>query len=191
MYLIAGLGNPEQDYCNTRHNMGFDVINRISEKTNIQVDTKKFKALYGKGLIDDKQVVLLKPQTFMNLSGESIKECIDFYKIDLNDIIVIYDDIDIEPGKIRIRKRGNSGSHNGIKSVTSMLNTENFARIRVGIGKPQYKYDLIKYVLEYIEDDEREKLEIGIENASEASIEFIKNGIDMSMNKFNNNTSTK
>lgn len=185
MYLIVGLGNPEQDYSRTRHNMGFNVINKISEKYNIKVDKSKFKGLYGTGIIESEKVILLKPQTYMNLSGESVIEIMNFYKINNNELIVIYDDIDIEPGKIRIRKSGSSGTHNGMKSVISNINTEEFCRVRVGIGKPKENMDMISYVIGHIPKEEQSELEKGIEVAKEAVIEIIKNNIDSAMNKFN------
>ena len=186
MKLIVGLGNPEKDYAGTRHNMGFDVLNQLAKRYNIDVNKSKFKALYGTGIIENEKVLLLKPQTFMNLSGESVYEVISFYKIGLEDIIVIYDDLDIEPGKIRIRKSGSPGSHNGMKSVTQYLNSNNFARIRVGIGKPKNnKMDLIEYVIGGIDDDEKKLLKDGIDKAEQAVIEVLKNNIDSAMNKFN------
>lgn len=139
MYLIVGLGNPEGEYSNTRHNMGFDAINHLSQKLNITVTKEKFKALYGDGMINNEKVILLKPQTYMNLSGEAIIKFKDFYKIPAENIIVIYDDIDVDVGKIKIRKKGGPGTHNGMKSVVEELQTEDFPRIRVGIGKPMFK----------------------------------------------------
>ena len=126
MYLITGLGNPESEYGRTRHNMGFNVINEIAKQYDININKNKFKGLYGTGVIEGEKVILLKPQTYMNLSGESIREILDFYKLDINDLIVIYDDIDIEPGKIKIRKSGGPGTHNGMKSVVSELKTRKF-----------------------------------------------------------------
>ncbi len=185
MYLIVGLGNPEPEYANTRHNMGFDVINCIAKETKIDINRNKFNALYGNGCIEGKKVLLLKPQTFMNLSGKAIREFKDFYKIDNDKIIIIYDDIDVDKGKIRIRKKGNAGSHNGMKSVIQELSTNEFVRIRVGTGTPQFKGDLINYVLDKIPRDEREILDEGIASAKSAIIEILKNGIDIAMNKFN------
>ena len=136
MNIIIGLGNPEEEYKDTRHNMGFDVINKISEEYNIEIKQKKFNGLYGSGNIAGKKVLLLKPQTYMNLSGESIREIVEFYKAELKDILVIYDDFDVEPGNIKIRKAGGAGGHNGMKSIVQCLNTTEFPRIRVWIGKP-------------------------------------------------------
>ena len=185
MKLIIGLGNPEKDYANTRHNMGFNVINKLAEKYNIEVKKDKFKALFGNGSIEGEKVVLIKPQTFMNLSGEAVQEFVNFYKIPLEDIIVIYDDIDIEPGKIRIRRNGSSGSHNGMKSLISCLNSELFTRIRVGIGKPQGHLDMIAHVIGGISEEDKEVLEKGVNIAVEAVIEILKNNIDVAMNKYN------
>lgn len=185
MYLIIGLGNPENEYANTRHNMGFDVINEIAKKYDIQVTQSKFVGLYGMGTIENEKVILLKPQTYMNLSGESIIKFKNFYKIEDKDLIVIYDDVDLEPGNIRVRKKGSSGTHNGMKSVIAHLHTENFARVRVGIGKPKIKEDIINYVTCKISKKDKEPLEEGVVKASEAVIEIIKNNVDSAMNKYN------
>ena len=185
MYIIVGLGNPEQDYSRTRHNMGFDVINKISEKFDIKVNKEKFKALYGTGIINNEKVILVKPQTYMNLSGEAVQEFMNFYKLEDKDLIVIYDDIDTDPGKIRIRKNGGPGTHNGMKSVVSSLNSENFIRVRIGIGTPEHKGDLINYVLGHISDDDYESLQKGIQTGANAVEEILKSGVDIAMNKFN------
>lgn len=186
MYLIVGLGNPEADYSRTRHNMGFNVINKLAKQYNIEVTKSKFKGLYGVGTIENKKVILLKPQTYMNLSGESLKEIVQFYKINIEkELIVVYDDMDIEPGLIRLRKLGGAGTHNGMKSVVKELNTEHFKRVRVGIGKPIENGDFINYVIGAIDDEDVPKLEKGTELAKEAIIEILKNGIDIAMNKFN------
>ena len=177
MYLIVGLGNPENEYAHTRHNMG--------EKNNINITKSKFKGLYETGIIQGKKVILLKPQTYMNLSGESIKEVVNFYNIEPKEIIVIYDDIDIEKGKIKLRKKGGAGSHNGMKSVVEELNTTDFARIRVGIGQPEFKSDMINYVIGKVPEDEQKILKEGTHKAAEAVEEILKNGIDIAMNKFN------
>lgn len=185
MYLIVGLGNPESDYSNTRHNMGFNTINELAEEYKIDVNKNKFKGLYGSGIIEEKKVILLKPQTYMNLSGQSIREVVDFYKIDINNLIVIYDDIDIEPGKIKIKKFGGSGTHNGMKSVVHELRTDNFKRVRVGIGMPNDKSNLIEYVIGAIPEDDKGELKKGVVLAKNAAVEILKNGIDIAMNKFN------
>ena len=185
MYLIVGLGNPEQEYGKTRHNMGFNAINKIANEYKIEITKSKFQGLYEKTQIEGEQVILLKPQTYMNLSGDCIKEFVKFYKIEKKQIIIIYDDMDIEPGKIKIRKKGSSGGHNGIKSIISNLGTEEFPRIRIGIGRPQYPGDQINYVIGSIPDEEKIILDQGAEKAAKAVIEILKNGIDKAMNKMN------
>ena len=185
MYLIVGLGNPENEYASTRHNMGFCTINKLAKQYNIEVTKSKFNSLYGTGIIEGEKVVLLKPQTYMNSSGEAVIDFMDFYKLDLENLIIIYDDIEIEKGQIRIRKKGSSGNHNGMKSVISMLQSEEFTRIRIGIGKPEHSNDMINYVIGKITEEEKEKLEPGIEKAKLATIEILKSGVDIAMNKYN------
>ena len=185
MKLIVGLGNPEADYSKTRHNMGFNVINKLADKYDIEVNKSKFKGLVGSGIIEGEKVLLLKPQTYMNLSGESLIEAMNFYKISNEDIVVIYDDIDTEPGTIRIRKQGSSGSHKGMISVIQHIGTEDFTRIRVGIGRPENTEYIIDYVIGYIPEDEAKVLDEGCNIAKDAVIELIKNGVDSAMNKYN------
>ena len=159
MYLIVGLGNPEAEYARTRHNMGVDVVNELADKYKIAISREKFDGLYGTGEIENEKVILLKPQTYMNLSGDSVIQFANFYKLNPEEIIVIYDDIDTNPGKIRIRKKGGPGTHNGMKSVVSRLNSEDFPRVRVGIGMPEFKGDLVNYVIGNITDEDYEELE--------------------------------
>ena len=185
MYLVVGLGNPESDYSKTRHNMGFNVINELSKKYNIEVNKSKFKGLVGNGIIEGEKVVFLKPQTYMNLSGESVIEAMNFYKVQEDELIVIYDDIDIEPGNIRIRRNGSAGTHNGMRSIVEHIKTQNFIRVRVGIGKPKEHVDMISHVIGHIPDEEKKVLEEGTNIAKEAVIEIIKNSVDSAMNKFN------
>ena len=185
MFLIVGLGNPEEEYSNTRHNMGFDTIKKLANEYNIKINKNKFKGLCGSGIIENEKVILLKPQTYMNLSGESIKEAMAFYKIKSENIIVIYDDIDIEPGIIKIRKKGGPGGHNGMKSVISEIDTQNFPRIRIGIGKPENKGQLIEYVIGKMPQTDKDILEKATILGKEAILEIIKNGVDIAMNKFN------
>ena len=185
MYLIVGLGNPENEYAYTRHNMGFDTINQIAKNNNIQITKNKFKGLCESTIIQNQKVILLKPQTYMNLSGESVKEVAEFYNLKPEEIIVIYDDIDIEKGHIKIRKKGGAGSHNGMKSVVEELQSTDFARIRVGIGQPEFKSDMINYVIGKVPQEEQKILQQGVEKAAKAVEEIIKNGIDIAMNKFN------
>lgn len=185
MYLIIGLGNPEPEYSRTRHNMGFDVINKLSEKYSIDVKKEKFDGLYGNGIIENEKVILVKPQTYMNLSGEAIAQYANFYKVNPENIIVIYDDIDIETGVVKIRKKGGPGTHNGMKSVVHELNTTEFPRIRVGTGSKENITDLINYVISKVSQEEYKELEQGIDKAAEAVVEILKIGIDNAMNRLN------
>ena len=185
MYLIVGLGNPEEDYAKTRHNMGFDVINKLAKEYEIEITRTKFKGIYGIGTIEDEKVILLKPQTYMNLSGESIEQFKKFYKLENSDIIVVSDDVTIEPGSIRVRRKGSSGAHNGLKSVINSLKTEEFTRIRVGVGRPNEETDIIDHVIGHVEDSQYAELQPGIEKAKEAVILTMKKGIEAAMNKFN------
>ena len=193
MYLIVGLGNPENEYAHTRHNMGFDTINQIAKNNNIQITKNKFKGLCESTIIQNQKVILLKPQTYMNLSGESVKEVAEFYNLKPEEIIVIYDDIDIEKGHIKIRKKGGAGSHNGMKSVVEELQSTDFARIRVGIGQPEFKSDMINYVIGKVPQEEQEILQQGVEKAAKAvgdySMPLVPEKkyprIDIAMNKFN------
>lgn len=185
MYIIIGLGNPEPEYSNTRHNMGFDVINKLAKKNDISLNRTKFNAIYGTGFIEDEKVILIKPQTFMNNSGEAVKEFISFYKEGLENIIVVYDDMDTDIGSVRIRAKGGPGSHNGMKSIVNYLNSENFPRIRVGIGRPTEEFDRIDYVIGKVGNEEFINLQEGQDLAVKAIECWIKNGIDDTMNKYN------
>lgn len=185
MYLIIGLGNPEEEYDKTRHNMGFKTINVLAQKYNIEINKDKFHGLTENAIIEGQKVVLVKPQTYMNLSGICVKEFADFYKVEKENILIIYDDMDVEPGKIKIRKKGSAGGHNGVKSIIQSLGTDEFPRIRIGIGRPQYSGDEINYVIGAIPEEEIPKLDEGIEKAKDAIIEILKNGIESAMNKFN------
>lgn len=185
MKLIVGLGNPGPEYDRTRHNMGFKVIDKLSAKYSIEVNHSKFKGMYGTGLINGEKIILFKPYTYMNLSGEAVEQIAAFYKVDLEDLIVIYDDIDIAPGLIRIRKSGSAGSHNGMKSVTQMMGSTAFPRVRVGTGKPDNTDHLIEYVIGAIDEDEKPLLEEGIQKAADAVSMIIEENIDLAMNRFN------
>ena len=185
MYLIVGLGNPEKEYGKTRHNMGFNVINKLGELYDISVTHSKFNGLYGMGVIADEKVILVKPQTYMNCSGNSLVQFKNFYKIPEDRIIVIYDDADLEVSDIRIREKGRAGTHNGMKSVIESLGTEEFARVRVGIGKPEVGVDIADYVLKNIPKKDAELLEKSVEIAACSVVEIISAGIDAAMNKFN------
>ena len=156
MYIIAGLGNPGKEYENTRHNIGFDVIDRLAEEENIAVMESKHKALIGKGYVAGQKVILAKPQTFMNLSGESIREIVDYYKVDdTSELIVISDDISLDVGQIRIRKKGSAGGHNGLKNIIKMLGHDTFTRVRMGVGEKPKNYDLADYVLGHFTKEEQ------------------------------------
>lgn len=186
MYIIAGLGNPGKEYETTRHNIGFETIDYLSDKYNVRVNKLKFKSLYGETNIGGEKVFLVKPQTFMNLSGEAIREFSAFYKVPAENIIIINDDISLAVGKMRIRRKGSAGGHNGLKSIIYQLNTDNFPRIKIGVGAPENKdYDLANYVLGRFSKEEISVLEDIIIKASEAIEEIIKRGIDSAMNKYN------
>ena len=185
MNIILGLGNPEPEYANTRHNMGFDVINKIAKKYGIELNKTKFSSICGTGIIEGKKVILVKPQTFMNNSGEAAIEFVRFYKEPLENVMIIYDDMDTNIGKIRVRAKGGHGSHNGMKSIVKELNSEDFPRIRVGIGKPANEFDRINYVIGRIPNEEYIDLQVGEDNAAEAVVYWIKHGVDNTMNKYN------
>lgn len=185
MYLIVGLGNPESEYHNTRHNMGFHAINLLAEEYKISMNKNKLKGIYGKGEIEGEKVILLKPQTFMNLSGESVRAVMDFFQITPQELIVMYDDIDVTPGVIKIRKKGSAGNHNGMKSVIAHIGTQEFTRIRIGIGKPEDKSKMVDYVIGKISKETMEELQRGVTRAKDAVIEIIKSDLEIAMNKFN------
>ncbi len=183
MFLIVGLGNPGREYNNTRHNIGFDAIDVIADKYNIEVSRIKFKGVYGEGFIDGEKVILLKPTTYMNLSGESVREVMDFYKLSEEDILVIYDDVSLDVGRIRIREKGSAGGHNGIKNIIANIGTDVFPRIKVGVGKPQG--DLVKHVLGTFSKEDREDLNKVLETVVMASETIIKDDAKEAMNKYN------
>lgn len=183
MYLIVGLGNPGLEYVNTRHNIGFSVIDYLANKYNIEMNRTKFKGVYGEGFIEGKKVILLKPTTYMNLSGESIREVINFYKITNEEIIVVYDDISLQVGKIRIRPKGSAGGHNGIKSIIANMASDVFPRVKVGVGQP--KGDLVSHVLGKFTEEENEVLNKVIPVVTEAIEAILKSDIQESMNKYN------
>lgn len=182
MYIIVGLGNPGKEYEKTRHNTGFMVVDEIAKYMGIEVNKKKFKAEIGEGIINGEKVILAKPQTFMNNSGESIIELVKFYKINLDKLIIIYDDIDLDVGRIRIRKSGSAGTHNGMRSIVDYLDSTAFPRIRVGIGKNQVG-DLVNHVLGRFQGDELQTMNESIVKASEAVKIIVSEGIEIAMNK--------
>lgn len=185
MYIIIGLGNPGKKYEHTRHNAGFDAIDKIAERHGISVNKIKHKALIGEGRIGTEKVVLIKPQTYMNLSGESVISAYQFYKIDIENIIVLYDDIDLDIGKLRIRKKGSAGSHNGMKSIIKCLNTQDFPRVRIGVSKPEQGRDLADFVLSRVPKDMQVCMDEAIEKAADTVEEIVSSGIDKAMNKYN------
>ena len=186
MYLIAGLGNPGKQYEATRHNMGFDTIDCLVETYNVPQGGVKFNAMYGKGIIGGEKAILMKPLSYMNLSGGPIQEMSSYFKIDPEtELIVIYDDIDLEPGQLRIRKKGSAGGHNGIKDIIRRLGTEKFIRIRVGVGAKPKGWDLADFVLGHFSDSDRKLVDEGINDATEAVEMILSEGVDAAMNKYN------
>ena len=185
MRIIVGLGNPGKEYEKTRHNVGFRAIDELSKLLDVNVSKNKFDALIGETNKDGEKIILMKPQTYMNLSGNSVVQALDFYKIEPSDILVIYDDIDVEIGKIRIREFGSAGTHNGMKSIVNMLATEEFPRIRIGTDKPKFKMDLANYVLTPLSKEEDEIVQIGINNAAKAALMILDSDVKTAMNKFN------
>ena len=186
MYIIAGLGNPGREYENTRHNAGFKAIDEIAKKAGIGISEKKHKALIGKGVFAGEKVVLVKPQTYMNLSGESIREVTDYYKVDAeSELIVISDDIDLDIGQLRIRPKGSAGGHNGLKNIIQHLGTENFARVRIGVGAKRAGGDLVSHVLGSVAGDDLELYDETIKNVADAVEMMILEGTEKAMNKYN------
>lgn len=185
MIVIVGLGNPGGKYSLTRHNVGFDVIDLVGKKLDIKVNKVKFKALIGEGTWGGQRIVLVKPSTYMNLSGESIRPLMDFYKLDPRDLMIVLDDIDIEFGTLRIKKKGSAGTHNGLKSIISHIGTDQFPRLKIGIGQKPPHYDLADFVLSKFSKSERIIIDEAIANAADAIDEFIIRGIDSAMNKYN------
>ncbi len=184
MYIIVGLGNPGKKYENTRHNMGFIAVDLLAEEYGIKVDKIKFKALVGEGRIAGRKVLLVKPQTYMNLSGQSVMEVMNYYKEDIENLIVIYDDIDIPTGSIRLRKKGSAGTHNGMRNIVYLLQDDGFPRIRVGIGSDK-KVDLIDYVTSGVTKKEKDLLEDALTRAAKAAACIVEKGIDKAMNEYN------
>ncbi|MDY5022056.1 MAG: aminoacyl-tRNA hydrolase [Blautia sp.] len=186
MYLIAGLGNPGRQYEATRHNMGFDVLDCLIEKHHIAQSGVKFNAMFGKGIIGGEKVILMKPLSFMNLSGGPIQEMANYFKVDPEtELIVIYDDIDLEPGQLRIRKQGSAGGHNGMKDIIRKLGTDKFLRIKVGVGAKPKGWDLADHVLSRFTDQDRKLVDESIEKAADAVEIMISRGADAAMNLYN------
>lgn len=186
MFLIAGLGNPTAKYAHSRHNVGFDTIDLLAERYQIKMGRSLFRAQVGKGMIGGRKVLLVKPLTFMNLSGTAIRPIIRFYKADpAKDLVVIYDDADLDVGKLRVRAKGSAGSHNGMKNIVEQLGTTEFARVRVGIGRRPEGTDMVDYVLSSFPEEERKQVEGAMEQAADAAVMILEKGCDAAMNQFN------
>lgn len=185
-YIIAGLGNPGLQYEGTRHNAGFMVMDKLGEKLGSDIKKMKFKSLCADVSIGGKHCVLLKPTTYMNNSGQAVAEAMNFYKLDIDHVIIVYDDISLEPGRLRIRRKGSDGGHNGIKSIIYLTGEDTFPRIKMGVGKkPHPKYDLADWVLGHFSDEDKEKMDKAAENACEALELMVSGKTDEAMNKFN------
>lgn len=186
MFLIVGLGNPSAKYKKTRHNIGFDVMDALADKYNIDMNQKKSKAVCGTGYIEGQKVILAKPQTFMNLSGDSVAPLINFFKLDpAADLIVVFDDISLEPGSIRIRKKGSAGGHNGIKDIIAKTGSDRFSRVRVGVGEKPAGWDLADYVLSCFSKEDRAMVEAAIDDAVSAIALMVQDETDEAMNRYN------
>lgn len=188
MKLIVGLGNPGMQYAATRHNIGFEAIDTIAELHNIAVNKNKFKALVGEGNIGGERVVLMKPQTYMNLSGEAVSACRSWYKIDNEDIIILYDDVSLAVGQLRLRKNGSAGGHNGIKSIIGQLGVDVFPRVKIGVGEKPPGWDLADHVLGRFSEDEMKELCPRLKDVSKAVETIITKGMDTAMNRYNSKT---
>ena len=185
MYVVVGLGNPGKDYTNTRHNIGFNTVDLIGKRNNINLNKIKFNSIYGEGNIGGEKILLVKPQTYMNNSGTSVRDISQYYKIPIENIIVVVDDIDIEFSSVKLRAKGSAGSHNGLKSIINHIQRDDFPRVKVGIGKKYEKQDLADFVLSRFSKDEQIDIDISIITAAEAVESIIKDGIDTAMNKYN------
>lgn len=186
VYVIAGLGNPKKEYENTRHNIGFAVIDMLADRHGIRMNEAKHKGLIGKGFINGEKVILVKPLTFMNLSGECIREVVDYYKVDAKEnLIVLHDDISLEPGVVRIRKKGSAGGHNGLKNIILHLGHDQFQRVKIGVGEKPEGYDLADYVLGHFSKQEKELMNQVAEEVCDAVEVMMKDGPDAAMNRFN------
>ncbi len=185
MKLIAGLGNPGKEYSGTRHNIGFAVIDALSDKYNIDVSKVKFNGLIGEGRVGSEKVLLLKPLTYMNLSGESIRAASDFYKLSLEDIIIIYDDISLPVGGLRIREKGSAGGHNGIKSIIAHLKTDEFTRIKIGVGDKPKGGDLVNHVLGHFSKEDSVLIDDAVKRGAYAAAAIVLKGTKEAMNEYN------
>ena len=192
MFIIVGLGNPTNEYEGTRHNVGFDVIDALADEYNITVDGRKNRAFVGKGIIAGQKVILAKPQTYMNLSGESVRGLTDYYKIDEeSELLVIYDDVSLDVGQLRIRKKGSAGGHNGIKNIIAHLGTDKFMRIKIGVGEKPKHYDLADWVLGHFSKEDKEVMNEGYKKAVKAVEMIVTDEVDAAMNEFNKKVKSK
>ena len=188
MYIIAGLGNPTFQYAGTRHNIGFDAVDKLADSFHITMNIKNHKALCGKGMIEGESVLLMQPQTYMNNSGESIRAAVDFYKVDpKEELLVIYDDISLAVGQLRLRAKGSAGGHNGVKSIIAELMTDEFMRIKIGVGDKPAGWDLVDYVLGHFDKEDRVFADEGVTRAAKAVACVITHGIQTAMNEYNGN----
>lgn len=186
MFVIAGLGNPDRKYEKTRHNVGFDVIDALADKYNINVKDRKHRALVGTGIIEGVKVMLVKPQTYMNNSGESIADVMNYYKLDMEeDFLVFFDDISLAPGNIRVRKKGSAGGHNGVKDIIACTGTQDFKRVKVGVGEKPDGWDLVDHVLAHFPEEDRKKVDGAIKDAVEAAAMIVRGDTDRAMNEYN------
>ena len=186
MYIVVGLGNPGREYDMTRHNIGFEVIDYMGAKNHVKINKINFKAVYGETNIGGEKVILLKPQTYMNLSGDSVREICSFFKVAPEKVIVVCDDIALETGKLRIRAKGGAGGHNGLKSIIYNLKSEEFTRVRMGVGAPKTdQWDLADFVLAKFSKDDIPVMENAIKNAVDAISDIINKDVQYAMNKYN------
>ena len=186
MYLIVGLGNPGQQYAHTRHNAGFDALAVLADKLNVSITRKKDEALIGECYIGTQKTLLCMPQTFMNLSGNAVSALLHYFRIPMENLLVIYDDIDLPPGTVRIRKNGSAGTHNGMRSIVEQLGSDQFARVRIGVGDRPAGADLAAWVLGHVADEEQRKLlEESFQQAALAAECFVKEGVEAAMCKYN------
>lgn len=185
MKIIIGLGNPTREYEATRHNIGFDAVTRLCDDYNIRMDTRQHKALCGKGYIGGEKVLLVQPQTYMNLSGESVRAAADFYKVEAEDLIVLCDDINLEVGQLRVRPKGSAGGHNGLKNIIAHLGHDSFIRVKMGVGEKPRGYDLADYVLGHFPAGERKAMDEAVVRAAEAIRMILAQDVDAAMNAYN------
>ena len=185
MHIIVGLGNPGKKYANTRHNLGYITVEQLADRFGIKIEKSKFKSLVGEGNIAGQKVLLMKPETYMNNSGEAVRAAMEFYKIDPENLLIVYDDLDIPLGKIRIRSAGSAGTHNGMRSVIRLLGEDGFPRIRIGIGTDKNTGNLVDYVIGGFTKEEVAPLENACLEAVDAIICYLENGIEIAMNRYN------